>query len=144
MDLNQLTQRTKKARFFITNAYNKLPSVVSDANNVEDFIHCLDNLKDTIDLWLLDLRKFLKCYNLDKIAPKRAKARDLCDKILRPLDAVRDVLQRSIEGDDDVVCNEEDAESVSVLLEAVTSFLPQISNLTHVKRGGKQDEDNDA
>ena len=146
MDLNQLAEKAQKTREKIIAEWNKIPVLIPwSANSAEEFIKGLENFKSCIILELTMLHCALNAYNRDKNAPKRAQARDLCDKILQPLDAVRDILARSIDGDDDdVVCNEEDAERISGLLEAVTPILPQISNLAYVKRGGKQSEDNNA
>lgn len=137
MDLNQLAEKAQKTREKIIAEWNKMPVLIPwSANGVEEFIKGLENLKSCIIIELTMLQCALNAYNRDKNAPKRAQARDLCDKILQPLDAVRDILARSIDGDDDdVVCNEEDAELITDLLKGVAPIMPQISNLAYVKRG---------
>ena len=47
-------------------------------------------------------------------------------------------------GDDEVVCDESSAGLITDLLKSVAPILPRLSNLAYVKRGGTQDEDNDA
>lgn len=145
MDLNQLAEKAQKAHEEISAEWNKTPVLIPwSANSVEEFVKGLENLKSCIIIELTMLHCALNAYNRDKNAPQRAQARDLCDKILQPLDEVRDILARSIEGDDDVVCDESSAGLITDLLKGVAPILPQISNLAYVKRGGKQDEDNDA
>ena len=137
MDLNQLAEKAQKTREKIIAEWNKIPVLIPwSANSAEEFIKGLENFKSCIIIELTMLHCALNAYNRDKNAPKRAQARDLCDKILQPLDAVRDILARSIDGDDDdVVCNEEDAELITDLLKGVAPIMPQISNLAYVKRG---------
>lgn len=137
MDLNQLAEKAEKTREKIIAEWNKIPALLPcvGANGVEEFIKGLENLKSCIIIELTMLQCALNAYNRDKNAPKRAQARDLCDKILQPLDAVRDIIARSIEGDDDVVCDESSAGLITDLLKGVAPILPQISNLAYFKRG---------
>lgn len=136
MDLNQLAEKAQKTHEKISAEWNKIPVLIPwYANGVEEFVKGLENLKSCIIIELTMLQCALNAYNRDKNAPQRAQARDLCDKILRPLDAVRDILARSIEGDDDVVCDESSAGLITDLLKEVAPIMPQISNLAYVKRG---------
>lgn len=145
MDLNQLAEKAQKTHEQISAEWNKMSVLIPwSANGVEEFIKGLENLKSCIIIELTMLHCALNAYNRDKNAPKRAQARDLCDKILQQLDAVRDILARSIEGNDDVVCDESSAGLITDFLKDVAPIMPRLSDLAYVKRGGKQDEDNDA
>ena len=143
MDLNQLSEKAQKAHEEISAEWYKISVLIPwSANGVEEYVKGLENLKSCIIIELTMLQCALNAYNRDKNAPQRAQARDLCDKILQPLDEVRDILARSIEGDDEVVCDESSAGLITDLLKSVAPILPRLSNLAYVK--GKQDEDNDA
>ena len=145
MDLNQLSEKAQKAHEEISAEWYKISVLIPwSANGVEEYVKGLENLKSCIIIELTMLQCALNAYNRDKNAPQRAQARDLCDKILQPLDEVRDILARSIEGDDEVVCDESSAGLITDLLKSVAPILPRLSNLAYVKRGGTQDEDNDA
>lgn len=110
----------------------------SDLSTIEGIEKAVDNLvayKYLVDGEVEFLKRYLVHCLAERDAPKRAQARDDCDKILMKLDSIRDIICRSIEGDADVVCTETGAETISRWLESMIEKLPHLAETAYVVEG---------
>lgn len=131
---NRLVESAAKALYKIGNCFSiRLADL--HLSTIEDVELAVDNLRAfqaLVDGELGFLKKYLAHCQARRNAPKRAQALEDCDKILMKLDSIRDIICRSIEGDDDVVCTEAGAETISTWLEHTISILPQLAQTAYV------------
>ena len=134
---NRLVESATKALNKIGNCFSIRLGDLS-LSTIEDVELAVDNLgafQSLVDGELGFLKRFLAHCQARRDAPKRAQALDDCDKILRQLDSIRDIICRSIEGDDDVVCTETGAETISRWLEPTIKNLPHLFETAYVVEG---------
>lgn len=79
-------------------------------------------------------------FNAKRDAPNKSAALDLCDDVLMKLDTLRDLVCRSIEGDDAVECNEEGA---ALIVDHMTEALDSVKYASEYakKKVANPDED---
>lgn len=101
--------------------------------DIEEAIEMISSYRDTVNSLADFLKRKIATYNARRNAPKRSKALEDCDLILQKLDAIRDIISRSIDGDSDVVCTEIGAETISRWLRPMIENLPHLSETAYVK-----------
>lgn len=136
-DLDKLITSFRDSISYIGNLYRAyfLPCNLVEIEDVDKTLCDVRHYAETVSSQLTRLSAELKLYEAKRNAPKRAQALDDCDKILRKLDSIRDIICRSIEGDDDVVCTETGAETISRWLEPMIEKLPHLAETAYVVEG---------
>ena len=106
-----------------------------DLETVADIEKAVDKIvsyRETVDSCADLLKCKMAMYNARRDAPQRAYALGVCDEILMKLDSIRDIIARSIQGDEDVVCTETGARMVSDFLKETTNILPLLKETVYV------------
>ena len=136
-DLDKLITSFKDSISYIGNVYQAYfsPCNLAQIEDVNKTLCDVRRYAETVSSKLTRLSAELKLYEAKRNAPKRAQALDDCDKILRKLDSIRDIICRSIEGDADVVCTETGAETISRWLEPTIERLPHLAETAYVVEG---------
>ena len=103
--------------------------------DIEEAVGEIVSYRETVDSCADFLKNKMAMYNARRDAPQRAYALGVCDEILTKLDSIRDIIARSIQGDEDVVCTETSARSISDFLKGTIDILPLLQETAYVLEG---------
>ena len=134
-------QLLKKAREttnnFFTFRNETFPVQISTADDVERMIPTLEQFANRLSTDVALLKTHAAHVFAHRNAPNRAAALDKCDEILRRVDRIRDIICRSIEGDDDVACDELDASCIYDNCSLMSEFIDSSEKRAIIKDGKK-------
>ena len=132
---NLILETNHIAQNIVSGASRLYACNMTSVEDVEKTVENIESYADTVNIHLKYIKAKLAMFNAKRNAPKRSQALDDCDKILRKLDSIRDIICRSIEGDNDVVCTETGAETISRWLEPMIEKLPHLAETAYVVEG---------
>jgi len=124
MNLEALTKKAQATAAEINEFKNEVFNAPLDtADGVALFITGLNRLGQYIINDSKILGYYMAHFNAKRDAPNKSAALDLCDEVLMKLDTLRDLVCRSIEGDDAVECSEEGA---ALIADHITEALDSV------------------
>ena len=109
------------------------PEELITADDVERTIPSLEQFVNSLSDDVALLKTHAAHVFAYRNAPNRAAALDKCDEVLRRLDRIRDIICRSIEGDDDVICDELDASCIYDNCLAMSEFIDSAEKRAIIK-----------
>ena len=111
------------------------PETLKTADDVERVIPTLEQYANSLSVDVALLKTHAAHVFAYRNAPNRAAALDKCDEILRRVDRIRDIICRSIEGDDDVACDELDASCIYDNCSLMSEFIDSSEKRAIIKDG---------
>jgi len=111
------------------------PETLKTADDVERMIPTLEQFANSLSVDVALLKTHAAHVFAYRNAPNRAAALDKCDEVLRRLDRIRDIICRSIEGDDDVICDELDASCIYDNCLLMSEFIDSAEKRAIIKDG---------
>lgn len=111
------------------------PDELKTADDVERMIPTLEQFANSLSVDVALLKAHAAHVFAYRNAPNRAAALDKCDEVLRRLDRIRDIICRSIEGDDDVICDELDASCIYDNCHLMSEFIDSAEKHAIIKDG---------
>ena len=109
--------------------------VLETVADIEEAVGKIVSYRETVDSCADLLKNKMAMYNARRDAPQRAYALGVCDEILTKLDSIRDIIARSIQGDEDVVCTQTNARALSDFLKETIDILPLLQETAYVLEG---------
>ena len=119
----------------VINYISPRPEALKTADDVERMIPSLEQFANSLSTDVALLKMHAAHVFAYRNAPNRAAALDKCDEILRRIDRIRDIICRSVEGDDDVACDELDASCIYDNCSLMSEFIDSSEKRAIIKDG---------